>query len=100
MGLPHKRQTREQLRPFALGVTPLLTQVFLLTQDIVRDFDALESVQREAARQAASHCSERGRLLTKVSQSQGDGLGTITQGEHESCLYHPSSDRLLLATAS
>jgi hypothetical protein len=31
-----------------------------------RDFDALEAVQREAARQVASHCVEQGKLLLKV----------------------------------
>lgn len=42
-------------------------QAFVGSQDIGRDFDALEAVQREAARQVSSHCTEQGQLLIKVS---------------------------------
>ena len=42
-------------------------QAFIGSQDINQDFDALEAVQREAARQVAYHCSEQGQVLIKVS---------------------------------
>ena len=51
--------------------SPSHTQAFVGSQDIGRDFDALEAVQREGARQVASHCSEQGRLLYKVRTGGG-----------------------------
>ncbi|GAX77051.1 hypothetical protein CEUSTIGMA_g4497.t1 [Chlamydomonas eustigma] len=42
-------------------------KAFIGSQDVGRDFEALEAVQREAARQVASHCVEQGKLLLKVS---------------------------------
>ncbi|KAJ9532956.1 hypothetical protein QJQ45_018051 [Haematococcus lacustris] len=48
------------------GHKPSATQAFLASQDIQLDYELLEGVLREAARQVAASCGERGRLLVKV----------------------------------
>ena len=58
--------SKDHLGWFKLSRILQLFQAFLGSQDIGRDFNALEAVLREAARQVASHCSEQGGLLIKV----------------------------------
>jgi hypothetical protein len=41
-------------------------QAYLESQDIRQDYELLDTVMREAARQVAGSCAERGRLLLKV----------------------------------
>jgi hypothetical protein len=43
-------------------------QLLLEAQDMRYDFDMLDSVMREAARQVAASCAERGRLILKVCE--------------------------------
>jgi hypothetical protein len=42
------------------------TQSFLESQDIRTDYELLDMVMKEAARQVAGSCAERGRLMLKV----------------------------------
>ena len=44
------------------------TRAFISSSNPDRDFDALEAVQREAARQASASCADHGRILIKVAE--------------------------------
>ena len=44
------------------------TRAFLSSSDPDRDFEALEAVQKEVARQASASCADHGRILIKASE--------------------------------
>ncbi len=50
------------------------SQNFISSKDVLKDFDALEAIQKEAARQVASYCSERGRLILKVRSREAQDI--------------------------
>ncbi|KAL6756668.1 hypothetical protein V8C86DRAFT_3026666 [Haematococcus lacustris] len=79
------------------GHKPSATQAFLASQDIQLDYELLEGVLREAARQVAASCGERGRLLVKIGERYREVFGVLIA--HVNAQHHTNS-RLLASLAA
>ncbi|MEW5304394.1 MAG: hypothetical protein WDW36_007005 [Sanguina aurantia] len=82
-------------RPSRAGGRRLRAE-FLAGQDIGKDYDMLEMILMEAARQAAFHCAERGRVLDGVAARLREVFGAMTAAgagvrAHAACLTHQLS---------
>eukprot|EP00798_Chlamydomonas_sp_ICE-L_P011173 gene11173-18786_t len=59
--------------------TPLSPALLLVeSQTIKKDYETVEMVQQEAARQVSAHCSDRGRLLLKIAERYGELYATMS----------------------
>ncbi|KAG2423948.1 hypothetical protein HXX76_014889 [Chlamydomonas incerta] len=59
------------------GVTGGLEPSFWSGGEARRDFDMLDMVQREVARQVAASCSERGRIIDKLADRHAELYGAV-----------------------
>ncbi|KAG2434434.1 hypothetical protein HYH02_012264 [Chlamydomonas schloesseri] len=82
------------------GVTGGLEPSFWSGGEARRDFDMLDMVQREVARQVAASCSERGRIIDKLADRHAELYGAVAAAARSATeAQRGLSERLAAVTA-